>query len=393
VDRASRRAVMLWGDGAAGGVQLVLGVLLWTHHLAVWHVYPMLALLSVSLAFQRVAYTSAVPQLVPKRYLGHANGIVQLAGGTAQLVVPLAAAGLMAAIGLGGVLVIDVVSYAFAVLVTLAVRFPATMAWQRREPVLTEIRAGFAYSWRHPGFRRMLLFFACLNVFLSPLFLMTSPLVLSFGTLADLGRVSFVGGLGVAVGGAVMTVWGGPRRRRMRAVLLCTLALAVCSAVTGVRADLAVIAVGAFGMALWLTLLNGIYNTIVQVKVPQRLHGRVLAMNMLIAWSTVPIGFGLVAPYGGRLLEPLLAGGGSLAPTVGALIGTGPGRGIGFLYLLLGTAIAVVAAVALYGRLSRFDEEVADAAPDDLVGLETLRSRAGAATGTRECFESRAVRP
>jgi hypothetical protein len=145
-----------------------------------------------------------------------------------------------------------------------------------------------------------------------------------------------------------------------------------------VRPDLAVIAVGAFGMALWLTLLNGIYNTIVQVKVPQRLHGRVLALNSLIAWSTLPIGFGLVAPYGGRLLEPLLADGGALASTVGALIGTGPGRGIGLLYVLLGAAIVVVAALALRGRLARFDEEVADAAPDDLVGLETLRSRAHA---------------
>ncbi|MEU8833396.1 amino acid adenylation domain-containing protein [Streptomyces sp900116325] len=378
VDRTSRRAVMLWGDGTAGSVQLLLGVLLWTHNLAVWHVYPLLALLSVALAFQRVAYTSAVPQLVPKRYLGHANGIVQLAGGTAQLVVPLGAAGLMAAIGLDGVLVIDVATYVFAVLVTLAVRFPDAMPWQRKEPVLTEISAGFAYSWRHSGFRRMLLFFACLNVFLSPLFLMTSPLVLSFGTLSDVGTVSFAGGLGVALGGIVMTVWGGPRHLRMRAVLLCTFALAACSVVTGVRPDLAVIAVGAFGMALWLTLLNGIYNTIVQVKVPQRLHGRVLALNSLIAWSTLPIGFGLVAPYGGRLLEPLLADGGALASTVGALIGTGPGRGIGLLYVLLGAAIVVVAALALRGRLARFDEEVADAAPDDLVGLETLRSRAHA---------------
>ncbi|SEG80939.1 amino acid adenylation domain-containing protein [Actinacidiphila yanglinensis] len=372
VDRSSRRAVMLWGDGAAGCVQLLLGVLLWTGHLAVWHLYPALALLSAALTFQRVAYTSAVPQLVPKRFLGHANGIVQLAGGSAQLAGPLAAAGLMAAIGLRGVLAIDVATYACAVLVTLAVRFPRTMAWRRREPVLTEIRAGFAYSWRHPGFRRMLVFFACLNVFLSPLFLMTQPLVLAFGTIGDLGVMSFVGGLGVVLGATVMVAWGGPRRRRMRAVLLCALALAVCAEATGVRPSLPVIGAGVFGMGLCLTLLNGIYNTIVQVKVPQRFHGRVLALNTLVAWSTLPIGFGLVAPYGGRLLEPLLRHGGALAPTVGRLIGTGPGRGIGFLYLLLGAAIVAVAAVALRSRLAGFDEEVPDAAPDDLVGLEAL---------------------
>ncbi|MEV1178916.1 MFS transporter, partial [Nonomuraea sp. NPDC049784] len=205
VDRSDRRTVMLCGDFAALGTQLLLGVLLWTGNLHTWHVYPLLALLSVALTFQRLAYASSVPQLVPKRHLGHANGIVQMAGGVSQLVVPLAAAGLMAVIGLEGILVLDVASYVFAIAVTWLVRFPAAMAWRRKEPVMTELVAGFRYSWGQLGFRRMLLFFAVLNVFLSPLFLMISPLVLSFAGVPDVGRISFLSGLGVLVGGLAMT--------------------------------------------------------------------------------------------------------------------------------------------------------------------------------------------
>jgi len=201
--------------------------------------------------------------------------------------------------------------------------------------------------------------------------------VLAFTSLADVGRVSFAGGLGVLLGGIAMAAWGGPRRRRMRGVLLLTLTLAVFCVVTGLRADLAVIAAGTFGMSLALTLLNGIYTTIVQVKVPQRFHGRVFALNTMVAWSTLPIGFGLVAPYAGKLLEPLLAGDGTLASTVGTVIGTGPGRGIGFLYVLFGVAIAAVGLAALRTRLSRFDDEVDDAVPDDLVGLRAVERRSG----------------
>ncbi|TMR94446.1 non-ribosomal peptide synthetase/MFS transporter [Nonomuraea basaltis] len=372
VDRGNRRAVMLGSDAAAVGTQLVFGTLLWTGNLQTWHVYPLLAVLSVALTFQRLAYTSAVPQLVPKRYLGHANGIVQMAGGMTQLLVPLAAVGLMAAIGLEGILVLDVASYAFAIVVTSLVRFPAAMAWRRKEPVLAEMTAGFRYSWRNQGFRQMLLYFAVLNIFLSPLFLLISPLVLSFGTLADVGRISFVSGLGVFLGGLTMTAWGGPRRGRMRAVLWCTLALAVFCLVTGLRADLVTIGIGAFGMSLWVTLLNGIYATIVQVKVPQRFHGRVFALNTLIAWSTLPLGFGLVAPYGAAVFDPLLAPDGSLAPTVGALIGTGAGRGVGLMYLLFAMAMAVLAVVALRSRLPGLLDRSADATPDDLVGLQAL---------------------
>ncbi|NUW41372.1 non-ribosomal peptide synthetase/MFS transporter [Nonomuraea rhodomycinica] len=372
VDRGNRRTVMLYGDAAALTTQLGLGLLLWTDRLETWHIYPLLGVLSVALTFQRLAYGSAVPQLVPKRYLGHANGMVQMAGGMTQLLVPLAATGLMAAIGLEGILALDVASYAFAIGVTLLVRFPAAMAWRRKEPVLAEMVAGFRYSWGDPGFRRMLLFFAVLNVFLSPLFLLVSPLVLSFGTLADVGRISFVSGLGVFLGGLTMTAWGGPRRGRMRTVLWFTLALAAFCLVTGLRADLVTIGVGAFGMSLWLTLLNGVYATIVQVKVPQRFHGRVFALNTLIAWSTLPLGFGLVAPYGAAVFDPLMAPDGPLAGTLGAVIGTGAGRGVGLMYLLFAVAMAVLAVVTLRSRLPKLVDETPDALPDDLIGLEAL---------------------
>ncbi|MEV0968287.1 MFS transporter [Microtetraspora glauca] len=376
VDRLDRRRVLLAGDIGAGGTQLTFGILLWTGNLQTWHVYPLLALLSVALTFQRLAYTSAIPQLVPKRFLGHANGVMQMATGTAQLVVPLVAVGLMAVIGIDGILVIDVVSYVLAVGVVLVTRFPKTMAATRRESIGTEILHGLRYSWGNRGFRGMLGFFAVLNVFLSPLFLMISPLVLAFAGVPEVGRVSFAGGLGAFVGGLAMTAWGGPRRRRLRGVLTATLALSVACLVTGVRADLTLIAAGAFGMSLCLTLVNGIYATIIQVKVPQRFHGRVIALNTLVAWSTLPIGFGLVAPYGASVFEPLLAPDGPLAGTVGAVIGIGAGRGIGFMYVCFALAIATIALVSTRVRaLARFDEEVPDAVPDDLIGFESVRNR------------------
>jgi MFS family permease len=376
VDRYDRRKVMLAGDIGAFGTQLALGVLLWTGNLQTWHIYPLLVLLSVALTFQRLAYNSSLPQLVPKRFLGHANGVVQMVTGTAQLVVPLVAVGLMATIGLEGILALDVISYAFAIIVLLFVRFPKSMGWKRRETLVAEMVEGWKFSWGNRGFRGMLFFFAVLNIFLSPLFLLISPLVLGFATLEDVGRIAFAGGLGVFLGGLAMTVWGGPRRRRLHGVMISTLLLSVFCLITGLQQNLLLIAIGAFGMSFWLTMLNGVYATIVQVKVPQRFHGRVIALNTLVAWSTLPIGFGLVAPYGSALFEPLLAPDGPLADTVGLVLGTGEGRGVGLMYVLFAVAIAVTALVAMRTRtLSRFDVDVPDALPDDLVGFQTIQKR------------------
>ncbi|MYW08801.1 amino acid adenylation domain-containing protein [Streptomyces sp. SID2563] len=381
VDRFDRRKVMLAGDLTGGLSQVAMLCLLLGGALDTWYLYVLLGSLSVALTFQRLAYSSAIPQLVPKRYLGHANGIVQLAFGAAQFVVPLVAVALMAGIGLRGILILDIASYVVAVAVLVCVRFPRTLPWTRREPVIEEIKQGFAYTWRHRGFRSMLLWFAALNLFLSPLFLLVTPLVLSFDTLDGAAAVATAGGAGAVAGGLIMGVWGGPRRHRVRGMLALAGVFALAGAVTGLRADLWVIGAGAFGMSCAIALVNGVYSTIVQVKVPQRFHGRVFALNTMVAWSTLPIGHGLVAPLGARLFDPLLADDGVLADSVGRVLGTGPGRGIGLMYLLC--CLVMLALVALALRLpvlARFDREVPDAEPDDLIGLRE-RAAALAAAG------------
>ncbi|WP_329427994.1 amino acid adenylation domain-containing protein [Streptosporangium sp. NBC_01495] len=388
VDRGDRRRVILLADCASAAIQAVLAGIILFGDLQLWHIYLLVISLSVAGSFQRLAYNSAVPQLVPKHYLGHAIGVTQMAGGVAQLVVPLIAAGLLAWIGLGGIVAIDVASYVFAIAVVLLVRFPDTLPWRPREPLTTEIAKGFTYTWNERGLRSMLGFFAVLNIFLSPLLLLVSPLVLSFATLADVSRISVVSGLGVLLGGLTMALWGGPPKRRFRGVLVATLAMAAGSVVVGLSPSLVTIGIGAFALTFFLTVMNSIYTTIVQIKVPHRYHGRVFALNTLVAWSTLPIGMGLVAPLGAALLDPLLVPGGPLAATVGAVIGVGPGRGIGLLYLVCALGMALVVAGSLrVRRLVRLDTEMPDALPDDQVGLEAIEARRdsafGAAAGRR----------
>ncbi|MEU6075793.1 amino acid adenylation domain-containing protein [Micromonospora sp. NPDC047074] len=377
VDRTSRRRVLLLANVAAGGANALMAGLVLADRAEVWHFYPLTAWLSVALAFQRLAFVSAVPQLVPKRYLGHANGLTQTAVGLTQFTVPLLAVALLQAVGLRGILLIDVVSYLFAMGVLAAVRFPRTLALRRREGIGAEIVAGFRYSLRRREFRAMLAFFAALNFFLFPVLFLLSPLVLGFADLDEVARVALAGGLGAAVGGLVMLVWGGPRRRRMRAVLLGTCGIAVAAVLTGLRPNLLLVGAGAFGMYLALGIVNGVYHTIIQTKVPPRVHGRVFALNQMVAQSTLPLGWGVVAPFAARVAEPMLLSDGVLAGTVGVVLGVGPGRGHGLLYVLFGVCIALTALVSLLTpTLARFDDEVPDAPPDDLVGIEERRARA-----------------
>ncbi len=374
VDRYSRRAVMLISDCAAAAVQGCFLALVLTDRLRIGHIYVLLAGLSLALTFQRLAYNSAVPQLVPKRFLGHANGLVQTAGGVTQFLVPLAAAAMLASIGLSGILVVDVISYLVVIGVVAATRFPRMMGWRRRESVGAEIRTGFRYAMSRPGFRAMILFFAITNLFVGPALMMVQPLVLGFGTLSTVTLVAIVAGAGVTTSGVIMAVWGGPAQHRMRGILLSALGMAAGCLVIGLRPAVPVVAVGVFGLFLSLAMMNAIYATTVQVKVPTRYHGRVFSVHTLFAWCTLPIGFVVVGPSLSGLFQPLLRPGGDLAPTVGQVIGTGPGRGIALTYLLFAGLLALSVAIALWHPLLRhFDRDVPDAESDDLVGLSELR--------------------
>ncbi len=377
VDRVDRRRVLIWTGVAAGGMELAMAVLLWTGHLRPVHLYALVAGLSVALTFQRVAYTSAIPQLAPKRLLGHATGVAQVGTGLATLVVPVLAAGFLATIGLGGILAVDVASYLLAVGAVVAIRFPRTLGRRRRESFRTEVVGGFRYVWQHRGIRAMLVFSALINVFLAPVLLLLAPLVLSFGTLAQVAQVSFVDGLGGVLGGIVIGLWGGPKRFRMRGFLLFLLIEAVFLLVAGLRPSVPLVAVGSFAGAFAAVVSLALYTTIVQVKVSQRFHGRVFAINQMIAWSTLPLAYGVIAPLAASFAGPLLAPGGALADTaLGSILGVGEGRGIGLVYVVFSIVMIVLVLVALRTRrLARFDIEVPDAVPDDVVGARAIEQR------------------
>ncbi|MEU7574932.1 amino acid adenylation domain-containing protein [Micromonospora sp. NPDC049240] len=363
-DRFDRRRVLIAACAVAVTAEALLATLLWTDRLGLAAVYTLVCVLGAASVFQRITYLAAIPQVVPKRYLGHANGIAQLAVGLSSLAVPLLAAGLLAAVGLTGVLVIDMVSYTVAIGVLAVVRFPRLLGRRRKEPFLAELVGGARMAWAEPGFRAMLGFFSLYNLCLASL-LLVPPMVLAFGTMGQVGTVAFAEALGAVLGGLAVAVWGGPTRRRMPALIAVAFGVAISLVLSGVRPNLWLIALGSFGVGLGLGLHNGIYLSLIQVKVPQRFHGRVLAIIQTLTWATLPLGFAVLVPLSGAVLEPMFAPGGALAGSVGALIGTGPGRGLGFAFVVSGLALAVVAAGA-YGmrRLRHFDTETPDAPAD-----------------------------
>lgn len=387
VDRFNRRTLIMLFDAACMVLLALLLLLTMTNAMELWNMMLAFGLVACAVTCQRVAFQSALPQIVPKRYLGHANGMLQSAIGAANFIAPLFGVGLLAVFGLPGILAFDVVSYVFAIATVALVRFPTAMP-EVPESLWEEIRGGFRFSMRSRYFRSMLLYFALINLFLAPLLSLVAPMVLTFGSLSEVAVVTAIAGGAGILAGIGMSIWGGPRRRRMDAVRVMSLMLGICALIVASRPWLPLVCVGVFGLSGLIMLANSVVMTIIQTKVPARLQGRVFAINTMVSTASAPLGFGVLAPQGTALMEWLMANVPGVEPAVHAVLGDGPGRAIAMVYVVCGVVVlALVISTRRWNALVRFDDEVPDASPDDLIGLAQSRARRDGGTDVVRTIE------
>ncbi len=379
VDRWDRRAAMLLSDTGAGLTTLAVWLLFLSGQLEVWHIYVTSAIASAFGAFQWPAYSAATTMLVPKDQLGRAAGMTQIGQAISQLFSPALAGALFVTIGVQGVILIDFVTFGFAVLTLLVVRIPrpevSEAGKEGKGSLLKEAAFGWKYITARPGLIGLLVYFAVINFLLSfanPLF---QPYLLGVTTPDKMGYAVSIMGMGMLVGTVVMSAWGGPKHRVKGLLFFAGVSWAFFI-VLGLRSSLTLIVIGGFGFFFGLPILNALSQAIWQSKVDADLQGRVFAVRRMIAQSLTPIAIILAGPMVDNVFEPLMAEDGALAGSVGLVLGTGPGRGIGLIVVLVGS-LSILASVLAYlnPRIRNVETELPDAIvetqPDEVMpGIE-----------------------
>jgi MFS family permease len=361
-DRWNRRALLILSDAGASLGTLALALLLLTGQLSIWQIYAATAFSAACGAFQSPAYAALVTLLVHPQHYGRANGMVQFGQAAADIVAPLLAGVLVATIEVWGVLLIDWVTFLFAVGALLLVRFPRTndTAQQPDAGILLDSLYGWRYIAARPGLLGLLLFLAATNFLWGLVGALIAPMVLSFASAEALGVVISVAGAGLLAGSLAMSAWGGPQRR-INGVLTFELLSGLCFLLMGMRPSAVLVAAGAFGAHATIAVIYGSNQAIWQAKVPLEVQGRVFAAQQMIVRSAAPLAYLSAGPLADRLFGPLLAPGGALVGSLGLIVGVGAGRGIGALFIMMGVLkLGVAAAGYLYPRIRHVEDELPD---------------------------------
>ncbi len=304
VDRWSRRRVIIVADGVGALVAAGLALLFWLGLIAVWHVYVAMAVRSLAGAFHFPAVQSSTSLMAPEDQLQRIAGLNQLLHGVTQIASPPLGALLLVALPFEGIMAIDVVTAMVAVGLVFAIPIPQPVReLAAAAGVLTsvwrDLVEGIRYIWQWPGLRQLLVVSTCINLLLTPAFALIPILVTRHfgGSALEVAWINMSFGVGIVLGGLLLSVWGG-FRRKIYTSLVGLVGIGIGALVVGLTPGwllgMAIAGTGLIGLTN--PIANGPLFAILQTVVTPSLQGRVFTVIGSVSSGMAPIGLAIAGP-------------------------------------------------------------------------------------------------
>ncbi len=303
VDRWNRRLILIVADSFITLLALALVGLFAFDLLEVWHIYVLMFLRAIGDNFHRPAMTASTSLMVPKEHLTRIQGVNQtLNGGLNIISAPLGAL-LLEYLPMQGIVAIDVITALFAILPLFFVHIPQPERDAAEDGSPTtffhDLAAGFHYVLTWPGLLIILIMATMINFLLAPATSLLPLLVKNHfsGGAIQLGWLNSIFGVGVIVGGIILGVWGGFKRRIVTAMAgligigAGTLLLGLAP---GSVFSLALVAMAITGVMI--PIANGSIGGILQASVDPKMQGRVFSLTGSAATAMMPLGLALAGP-------------------------------------------------------------------------------------------------
>jgi len=346
-DRWDRRYVMALSDfGQALGTGLLL-VLFASGSFQVWHLYVVTFIQSVFGVFQGPAFTASITMLVPDDQRDRANAIQQMTNPAAGIVAPAIAGLVFAAVGVIGAIILDLITFAIAFGVVLAVHIPRPRKTDEGAAlsgsIWREMWGGLQYLWQRKALFTVMLFIMLLNFIFSAAGVLQTPYLLArLGDEALYGLAMSLFNGGMLFGGILVGIWGGTRPR-IHTIMPAAIILGIFIMLYGMAQTIPLLMVISFLALIPNPFINSLFMSILQAKVAPDVQGRVFAVISQLAMLMMPISMLLAGPLADQVFEPLV---GTAAWTPFApFFGTEPGSGIGLMFGISGALSAIVSVV------------------------------------------------
>ena len=304
-DRWNKRNLMVIFDFTSSVIVLTTSILLLTGKLNVPMIGVIMFLLAAISACYQPAVQASIPVLVEGSELEKANGIVSGVGALSAMVAPVLGGILYEVLGLELLIIMSGFAFFLSAVMELFIKIPfeKSESGSRMISTLTmDLHSGFHYILSQPIIRKSMILAALLNLILTPLFIVGTPMILR--QTMKCSDTIYGAGMGVI---QLSTILGaltvGIFAKRMKisrlyqwlggiTLLLIPIAVSVAPGMLqhGTGAALTIFFMSSVPIAMAMTIVSIFVITIVQKETPLKLLGKVLATITAAAQIAAPVG-------------------------------------------------------------------------------------------------------
>ena len=309
VDRFNRKKLIILSDASIAMAIVILAVLFYFDLVEVWHIYLIMFLRAVGGAFHYPAEQSSISLMVPEKHLAKIAGLNQALKGAINIIAPPLGALLLETVNVQGALLVDIITAAFAIIMLFFIKIPQPKKPKDQELVtfnslLADIKAGFLYILRWKGLVALLGLAMIIKIALSPAFSLFPLLVNKhfLGNAAQFGLVESFSGIGVVLGGILLSLWGG-FKKKIHSIWLGIVLMGISFLWIGILQpdQFRILLPATLMLGFMIPIVDGPFMAILQSKVAPDFQGRVFTMAGSLLWLTTPIGLWIAGPIADRL--------------------------------------------------------------------------------------------
>jgi MFS family permease len=307
-DRHDRRLILQATQVVQIALALLLGWLVATDRVQVWHIILLATVLGISGAFEMPAASALVPELVPKEHVASAIAIDRSVFHGTRLVGPALAGYVIGQWGTASAFYINALSFValMAALASIRPRQPGTAEEEAQRQ--SGIKEGIAYVRSDRPTLAMIGVMALTTVFVFPVIVVMLPLYarheLHLGP-DRMGLLMAISSVGSVTGS--ISLLAVPRRRRFVCMAGAIVFAATALIGLSLARQFAVAASCLVMLSLGVSTLIGLAQTVVQERAPGPLRGRVSAVSGLSFFGLMPFAsIGITALADGMGMRRLL---------------------------------------------------------------------------------------
>ena len=329
-DRYDRRLLMMLGDGCSALGIIYILICMMNGGASLPQICIGVFVSSVFSSLLEPSYRATVSDLLTKEEFSKANGLVSLAGSARYLISPLVAGLLLSVSDVKLLLIIDISTFVLTVISTAVVkRGIETKSAEDGKSFIESLKEGWDVVHSRKGIFLLILVSSVMTLFLGVFQILAEPLILSFANSKTLGIGETVCASGMLVSSLVLGMHG-IKKRYVKVLEISLMFAGLFMIGFGIWENIFLICGFGFLFFSMLPFANNCLDYLVRTNIPDELQGR--------AWGF--IGFlsqmGYVVAYGT---------GGLLADLAAKVFHTDIGRGAGFVIIVSGVCLSVVAVI------------------------------------------------